>query len=356
MGANRTPIDSSMTIQKAVSQGGYYNTDGDWNNIIILDDYPGKLLRGRVEVLILNNGKLFMYMKENGNYRIPGGGFDKGVLNKDQAFIETKEEAKLIISNIRYSGVTYTHIYDEVWTHGDKEIPYHGNYNEVYVATYKGDYQGYIRKGLSDMELTNKGKFYELSEVEDILKEQHKQALMNIFGGIMTESAYDNNLVTAAGHFQLELDNLHKNNMYQCINNVDIESDDGGFVFAHYNTSNNTEEEDVRRYIRYINNQIKDNIYRGYIEEPLTYKNGFIVLKSEYDLEESSYLINENCLDQNSIDFFTEASNHMKDGKYPVFIVNSHIGTTFGKLITAWTHSTYAHSSIGLDTSLENFI
>ena len=76
MGANRTPIDSSMTIHKAISQGGYYNTDGDWNNIITLDEYPGKLLRGRVEVLILKDGKLFMYMKDNGNYRIPGGGFD----------------------------------------------------------------------------------------------------------------------------------------------------------------------------------------------------------------------------------------------------------------------------------------
>ena len=113
MGMNRTPIDSSMTIEKAISQGGYYNTDGDWNCIVTLDDYPDKLFRGRVETLVLKDGKLFMYMKDNGNYRIPGGGFDKGVLNKDQAFIETKEEAKLIVDNIRYTGVTYVRVFDE---------------------------------------------------------------------------------------------------------------------------------------------------------------------------------------------------------------------------------------------------
>ena len=106
MGANLTPIDKSMTKEKAISQGGYYNTDGDWNCIITDKNYPGKILRGRVEVLILKDGKLFMFLRENGIYRIPGGGFDKGILNKDQAFMETKEEAKLIIQNIRYTGVT----------------------------------------------------------------------------------------------------------------------------------------------------------------------------------------------------------------------------------------------------------
>ena len=222
MGMNRTPIDSSMTIQKAISQGGYYNTDGDWNCVITLDEYPGKLFRGRVETLILKDGKLFMYMKDNGNYRIPGGGFDKGVLNKDQAFIETKEEAKLIVDNIKYTGVTYVRVFDEPWLSTEKDIPYHGNYTEVYIATYKGEYEGYIRKGLSDMELTNKGKFYDLSEVEDILREPHKQALMNILNGVITESVY-NNLMAVCGHFQLELDNLHKKGMYTCINNRDIE-------------------------------------------------------------------------------------------------------------------------------------
>lgn len=351
MGANRTPIDSSMTIQKAISQGGYYNTDGDWNNIVTLDEYPGKLLRGRVEVLILKDGKLFMYMKENGNYRIPGGGFDKGVLNKDQAFIETKEEAKLIIENIRYTGVTYTHLFEDVWESKDKkEVPYHGNYNEVYIATYKGDYHGYIRKGLSDMELTNKGKFYELSEVEDILKEPHKQALINMLNGVVTENTTDDDLILTAKQIQNTLRNLHnKMDSYHCLRNRDIESDNGGWIFAEYYTESPSDVDEVKRFIKYCNAMIQSTIYRGYVEEPLSYKHGFLFIRNEDQQYESTYLIDESC-----VDFFNEASAKIKEGKYPVFIVNSHIGTTFGKLITTWTQSKYAHSSISLDTSLEN--
>ena len=350
MGANRIPIDPSMTIKKAVSQGGYYNTDGDWNNIITLEDYPGKLFRGRVEVLILKEGQLFMYMKDNGNYRIPGGGFDRGVLNKDQAFIETKEEAKLIVENIRYSGVTYSYLHNDVHINNEKEIPYDGNYNEVYVATYKGDYEGYVRKGLSDMELTNKGRFYDLGDVEPILKEPHKQALMNVFMGAVTEStSWDNNLIAAAGHYHVVLRDMHKKGMYQCIQNRDIESDNGGWVFAEYRTNNSDDVEEVKRFISYCTNELQNAIYNGYIEEPVSY-NGFGVLTLKTNnISKESYLI-----DESAIEFFNEAKANIKEGKYPVFIVNSHIGTTFGKMITAFTHSTYAHSSISIDSSLEN--
>lgn len=283
MGVNRIPIDSSMTIQKAISKGGYYNTDGDWNNVMTLDEYPGKLFRGRVEVLILKDGKLFMVKKDNGNYRIPGGGFDKGVLNKDQAFIETKEEAKLIIENIRYTGVTYTVVFDEPWINSDKEIPYDGNYNEVYIATYKEDYHGYIRKGLSDMELTNKGKFYDLNEVESILKEPHRQALMNMLNGVVTENTTDDDLILTAKQLQTTLRNLHnKMDSYHCIRNRDIESDNGGWIFGEYMTTNPNEEEEVKRYIKYCNEIIRTTIYRGYIEEPMSYKgHGFLFIKND---------------------------------------------------------------------------
>ena len=354
MGANRTPIDPSMTIQKAISQGGYYNTDGDWNNVITLDEYPGKLFRGRVEVLVLKENKLFMYMKDNGKYRIPGGGFDKGVLNKDQAFIETKEEAKLIIENIKYTGVTYAHVYDDVWLNDDKEIPYHGNYNEVYIATYKEDYHGYIRKGLSDMELTNKGKFYELSEVQDILREQHKEALMNMLNKSVNESSNNDDLILTIKQLQVILRKLHNIvNMYNCIQNRDIESDDGGWIFAQFQTNNPSEVDEVKRYIQYCNNAIKGEVYNAYIEEPVNYKSGFLIVKTN-TVEQESYMINESSLDNNSKEFFIEATANMKEGKYPIFIVNSHIGTAFGNVITAWTHSKYAHSSISLDSSLEN--
>lgn len=282
MGANLTPIDKTMTREKAIKQGGYYNTDGDWNNIITLDEYPGKIFRGRVEVLILKDEKLFMFLKENGRYRIPGGGFDKGVLNKDQAFIETKEEAKLIIENIRYTGITYSYLYDEIWGNSKNAILYDGTYNEVYIADYKGDYSGYIRKGLSDMELTNKGKFYDISEVENILKDAHKQALMNMLTNIVKESAEnDDLLVDAARKFQKQIRGLHDIfGVYHCIWNRDIESDDGGYIFAEYNTTDKKEMSDLKSFVMYCNSEIKKTLFNGYIPEPSTYKgHGFLYVK-----------------------------------------------------------------------------
>lgn len=280
MGANLTPIDKSMTKEKAISQGGYYNTDGDWNCVLTLDGYPDKIFRGRVEVLVLKDGKLFMFLKEDGKYRIPGGGFDRGVLNKDQAFIETKEEAKLIIGNIRYTGVTYTHLYDEIWGNSENAILYDGTHNEVYIADYKADYEGYIRKGLSDMELTNKGKFYDIDEVKDILREPHKQALMNMINNVITESV-EENLIHEIIKLQTTLKGLHNIFCcYDCIQNRDIEYDDGGIIFCEYNANTPVEISDVKSFSMYCNNKIQKVINNAYIEEPATYKgHGFLIVK-----------------------------------------------------------------------------
>lgn len=286
MGMNKVPIDKSMTREKAISQGGYYNTDGDWNCIITLDEYPGKVLRGRVETLILKDGKVFMLLKDNGEYRIPGGGFDKGVLNIDQAFMETKEEAKMIIENIRYTGITYVRLYDEVWVHDERDIPYDGTYTEVYIANYKEDYHGYIRKGLSDMELTNKGKFYDISEVENILKPPHKQALMNILNKTVTESVIENDMILAAQHWQDMIQHLHKYNSpeFDCIWIRDIELDNEGYVFAEYNTNNKSEEDAVRKFINWCNDNNSINYINKYVEEPISYKgHGFLSIKLEYN-------------------------------------------------------------------------
>lgn len=277
MGANKIPIDKSMTKEKAIKQGGYYNTDGDWNNIIVLNEYPDKILRGRVETLILKDGKLFMFLKDNNTYRIPGGGFDKGVLNIDQAFMETKEEAKIIIDNIRYSGVSYVHIYDEIWKKSDDEISYDGTYNEVYVADFKDNYHGYIRKGLSDMELTNKGQFYDLDDVKNILKEPHKQALQNILNGVIKENT-ENELYSIAMDLQTLLMHCHqKYNKFTCVNNIDIESDDGGYIFAQYNIISPKEKKQVVDFIQFCNCSIKNTTI---VEEPITYGSyGFLFIK-----------------------------------------------------------------------------
>lgn len=347
MGMNHTPIDNSMTRAKAIAQGGYYNTDGDWNCVLTLDEYPDKIFRGRVETLVLKDGKLFMYKKPNGTYRVPGGGFDRGVLNKDQAFIETKEEAKLIISNIRETGVKYIKFFKDKYHTTDRDIDYDGSITEVYVADYKGDYEGRIRKGLSDKELTNEGEFYDLDEVKDILTDPHRQALENLLNNVVTES-FINDLTLTAHHFQNILSNLHKENIYTCLNNIDIEPTNEGIIFAEYNTENTKEVDEVKRFVNYCNTSIRTSILCGVVEEPQSYKSGFLYINDD-NINESKYYYP--CFD--SEEFITEATNQMKKGKYPIFIVNTYTGTPFGKVITAYTHANYNHSSIALDSSLK---
>lgn len=347
MGMNHTPIDNSMTRAKAISQGGYYNTDGDWNCVLTLDEYPDKIFRGRVETLVLKDGKLFMYKKPNGTYRVPGGGFDRGVLNKDQAFIETKEEAKLIISNIRETGVKYIKFFKDKYHTTDRDINYDGSITEVYVADYKGDYEGRIRKGLSDKELTNEGEFYDLDEVKDILTDPHRQALENLLNNVVTES-FINDLLLTAQHFQNTLSNLHKENIYTCLNNINMEPTNEGIVFAEYHTENTKEVDEVKRFVNYCNTSIRSSILCGVVEEPQSYKSGFLYIKDD-NIQESRYYYP--CFD--SEEFLTEATNQMKKGKYPIFIVNTHTGTEFGNLIANYTKCKWNHSSIALDTSLK---
>lgn len=351
MGMNHTPNDKTMTVAKAIAQGGYYNTDGDWNSVITLEEYPDKIFRGRVEVLVLKEGKIFMFLKNNGTYRVPGGGYDRGVLNKDQAFIETKEEAKIIIQNIRETGVKYISFYKNKIKNTERDIDCDGSFTEVYVADYKGEYEGRIRKGLSDSELTNKGEFYDIDEIRDILTEPHKQALFNLLNNAVTESATtDNDLILTAQHFQTILRNLHnKADCYHCIHNIDIESDDGGWVFAQYNINSPSEAEDVKKFVNYCNGTIRTTIYRGYVEEPQSYKPGAGFLFIKNDINESKYYYPY----LESEEFITEATKQMKDGKYPIFIVNTHTGTEFGNLIANYTKSKWNHSSLAFDTSLK---
>lgn len=344
MGSNRIPIDSSMTVKKAITQGGYYNTDGDWNNVMTLEEYPGKIFRGRVEVLIFNENKVFMYINENMNYRLPGGGFEKGVLNKDQVFNEAKEEAKIIIKDIKFTGVTYTDFFNNDKKFNENEIPYDGKFTEVYVARYKEDYEGYIKKSLSDMQMTNKGKFYDINGIKDILREPHKQALENIFNGVVTESA------TEYEAAQICQSILHNSRYDKCIYPVDVEYNDEGFIFAGYTSDNVNDKNLIKNFINDGTECIQRECdWQLYIEEPTVYNHGFLSIKKLNT--ESAYIIDESYMDQNALDFFNEAAG---SGKYPVMIVNSNIGTAFGKVITVYTQSKYAHSSLSLDTSLEN--
>ena len=185
MNRSRTPADKNMTQQKAIKQGGYYDTEGNWNCLVTLDNYPDKVFRGRVEVLVFKEDKIYMQMMSN-KYRIPGGSIEKDMFDDDQVYMECKEEAKILIKNIKYTGIDYVEEFDHL---SDDKIRWNGKYNKVYVAEFDGYFDGHIDKSVSDPDMAKNGKFYELDTVKDILIPEHKKALEIVFG--ITESAIE---------------------------------------------------------------------------------------------------------------------------------------------------------------------
>ena len=181
------PMDQKFTIEDIINRGGYYDIDGVWNSILRID---GELLRGRVEVLILDEDKIFLQMKDDGTYRIPGGSFEKGVFNKDQAAAEAREEARINCKNVSYSGVNYIRFFDKKYKQEPGKVYWSGTYNEVYVAEYDGQYHGKINDIDKDDNMFLEGKFYPLSMVAAKLKNPHQEALKDIIRDVMINQSH----------------------------------------------------------------------------------------------------------------------------------------------------------------------
>lgn len=181
------PMDQKFTIEDIINRGGYYDIDGVWNSILRID---GELLRGRVEVLILDEDKIYLQMKDDGTYRIPGGSFEKGVFNKDQAAAEAREEARINCKNVSYSGVNYIRFFDKKYKQEPGKVYWSGTYNEVYVAEYDGQYHGKINDIDKDDNMFLEGKFYPLSMVAAKLKNPHQEALKDIIRDVMINQSH----------------------------------------------------------------------------------------------------------------------------------------------------------------------
>lgn len=158
---------------------GVYDKDGLYNACVKVKGI-NKPLRGRSEVLIIKDGKVYLSFKKNGSYRIPGGSWDENEDHLHAAKRETQEEAKMDIKNITYCG-TYIELYDQprkwVEENIDKKDQWYGYFTEVYVANYDKKYTGNVDKIDQDNNMIKHGKFCNVEEVWDILKESHKEAL-----------------------------------------------------------------------------------------------------------------------------------------------------------------------------------
>lgn len=68
---------------------------------------------------------------------------------------------------------------------------------------------------------------------------------------------------------QKKLKQYHEMNRMNCISCRDIESDDGGYVFAEYNINDSKKDiKELKEYVNTINHIIESSNYCGYVEMP----------------------------------------------------------------------------------------
>lgn len=171
------PADKDLTLEDIIQQEGYYDEWGLWNNITQIE---GKIYRGRVEVLVIDQEyNIFMQIIKDDKYRVPGGSFEKDSSHTQQALAEVMEEAKLICKDITYSGINYIKEFERKIEPENGEIRWNGTYNEVYVAEYDKPYIGAVHPKNKDREMYKMGKWYPISDIWNILKKEHKDALKN---------------------------------------------------------------------------------------------------------------------------------------------------------------------------------
>lgn len=167
-----------ITRSEAIKQGGYYDQEGLWNSILTFKDDPKRLYRGRVECLIIKDNMVYLRKKTGNTYRIPGGSFENNNDNMTQCYNECKEEARIIIKNIKNTGITYRKTFAQPadWT-AHLPIRWSGQYCEVYVAEFDKHYDGNVNTKVRDDDMYNNGSFYDIDSVYDILTDEHKDAI-----------------------------------------------------------------------------------------------------------------------------------------------------------------------------------
>lgn len=146
--------------------------------------------RPRVETLIIKDGTLiYLHLKKGlgssgvkGTYELPGGSIDRDATMSEQAENEVNEEALISVKNIYDTGIQYYEKYPEgfLMNGGDSPLEYKGHISNVFIAEYSGIYEkGAVEKKDLDPKIAHNGKFYRISDVARLLKEEHCTALLN---------------------------------------------------------------------------------------------------------------------------------------------------------------------------------
>ena len=147
----------------------------------------GKNYRVRSEILVFQDDKVLLRKKNKvtqygTTYVIPGGGID----DPDEcievaAARECNEEAKVVVSNVKFSGEIETGLYGKkipewhkktLWLDG---IKYDGYWTYICTGIYSKKYTKYVKKVDSQADIANQSHWYTFDEVKDILTPKHRK-------------------------------------------------------------------------------------------------------------------------------------------------------------------------------------
>lgn len=161
-----------------------------WNSIYMV---KGKPYRVRVETLIFNKqGEVLVVKKDKPTkygvmYSLPGGSIEPDTIPSQQAALECLEEARIIIKNIRYTGIMYQGPVNpppNPYEHPKNEIEeqkkadyftYYGYIVYVFVAEYDKKYKGEIDPFDEDKKFVQACEFVNIKEIDWRL--EHIQAI-----------------------------------------------------------------------------------------------------------------------------------------------------------------------------------
>lgn len=169
--------ESTIEDFEIEAETGFYDKHNRWNPIVIIN---GEQYRHRVECLIMRQNKLFVAKSNTGSLLIPGGGVDKSLSDEEQVYNECKEEARILVENIKPTGYAYLRRtgVSESAKRLPKEQQWVGSYTEIYIADYAKDFTGFIDYCDRDSEMI-RGDFRPISEIIDKLVPEWKLALID---------------------------------------------------------------------------------------------------------------------------------------------------------------------------------
>lgn len=156
----------------------YGKKNGEEYNSYVKLVGESKPLRGRSEVIVLKGDKIFLHKKGN-EYRFPGGTWDESEDHQYTALRELQEEAKINCKNLLYTESYVKMEPPKQWMKEKlpKEDWWYGYYTEVYIGTYDGKYTGLVKESDIDHDMEEKGRFYPIDEVRDLLSDVHNKII-----------------------------------------------------------------------------------------------------------------------------------------------------------------------------------